>query len=86
MEWKERIPRCFGSADYRFVSHPLERIRAAEMLVELVNGNVPWPHFERAVRDFLEERGKDKPHEAIQEHINDQINIMKQYFEIWLLE
>jgi len=86
MEWKERIPRCFGSADYRFVSHPLERIRAAEMLVELVKADVPWPHLETAVRDFLEERGKDKPHEAIQEHINDQINIMKQYFEIWLLE
>ncbi len=86
MEWKERIPQCFGAADYMFNRHPFERIRAAEMLVELVNKDVSWPDFERAVRDFLEERGKDKPQEAVQGHISDEILMMKQYFEIWLRE
>lgn len=86
MEWKDRIPKCFGSDDFQFGRHHSDLGRAAEMLVELVKENVPWPHFETAVRDFLEERGKDKPQEAVQEHINDEILMMKQYFEIWLRE
>ncbi|MFZ4439326.1 MAG: hypothetical protein ACOYOS_12925 [Syntrophales bacterium] len=86
MEWEERIPQCFGSTDYIFGNHSFARIRAAEMLVELVKADVPWPHLETAVRNFLEERGKNKPQEAIQAHITDQISIMKQYYEMWLLE
>jgi hypothetical protein len=86
MEWKDRIPKCFGSADHQFGRLHSDLVRAAEMLVELVKENVPWPHFERAVRDFLEEEGKDKPQEAIQTHVNEEILLMRQYFEKWLPE
>jgi hypothetical protein len=86
VEWKDRIPKCFGSADYLFARCHPDLVRAAEMLVELVQEAVTWPDFERAVRDFLEERGKGKPQEAVQKHINDEILVMKQYFEKWLQE
>jgi len=78
MDWKSRIPGCFGKVDYKFAVHPIDENRAFDLLNMLRKESVSWEEFESEVRSFLI---KGNCHEA---HISDQIESVERHIRAWL--
>jgi hemerythrin len=75
MSWKTLIPGCFGPLDRRFLSHPIEKQKADNLLKELIRYNVTKDELENAVRTFLENEGK-----WTVEHINEEVRKVVKWF------
>ena len=78
MEWKKKLPGCFGEVDQKFAVHPLDRKRAYEWLGTLRDEYVPWVDVRVAVRDHLKERG------CSPEHIREQMKVVHRLISPWL--
>lgn len=91
--WQDRIKGCFGSEDLLFGCHHCDLLRAAELLVILVQNQIDWNEFEKEIRTQLNE---ELAHRAANNssfdydnancHVNKQILKMKSYFTPWLYE
>ena len=91
--WQKKIPGCFGSKNLIFGSHHLDRCRAAELLLDLMNGNINWHDLEKETRDWLKSKFEERSQKSdsfdwvdANKHIDEQIKIMKPYFTPWITD
>jgi hypothetical protein len=47
VDWKDRVPGCFGSADVLFAVHPLDKERAKEAIKEAKQAGATRDDFEK---------------------------------------
>ena len=59
MDWKKRIPGCFGSADCRLAGHACDLKRAAELLNECLDlqDGISYHELESALVDYMKSKG-----------------------------
>jgi hypothetical protein len=75
MSWKEAIPGCFGDLDRIFLSHPIDKKRAENLLEELFENAVTKNELQDATRKWLE---SEKCHI---EQINEQVIKVGKWFD-----
>lgn len=79
-EWKDKIQMTFGGADLIYAGHPNDEARAFELLTLLREQNIGWADLETETRAFLNSNN------AHNQHIEDQIDKMKNSMSFWLLD
>lgn len=61
--FKGMIAACFGSSDRIFAGHPMDRERARELLMFIIEKEVTLTDFKKQVEIFLKEAGiKNEKH------------------------
>lgn len=76
MDWKSRIPGCFGDADKIFAGHQCDEERAAELRKLLKDSAVPNQEIEEAFEDWLAQQTWNV------EHSEAQMAKVRAYFRI----
>jgi len=79
VEWKERIPACFGDADGLFAIHPLDEDRAFQLLGVLREKEVSWAQAKMAFLDFVQHSHYDNP-----EQIEKEMERIERHMRPWL--
>ncbi|MBF0237849.1 MAG: hypothetical protein HQM12_09105 [SAR324 cluster bacterium] len=85
MNWKDKIPECFGEEDKKFGSS-LECLKnASSILPELMEKRVSSAELEKVIRDYLSGELRNRVNSnTVKRHIDEQIQMVRQCFDGWL--
>lgn len=76
MDWKSKIPGCFGDVDKIFAGHPYDEERAAELRKLFKEQDVSKQDIEEAFEDWLGQQTWNV------EHSKAQLEKVRKYFGI----
>jgi succinate dehydrogenase/fumarate reductase flavoprotein subunit len=68
MNWKQRVPGCFGAQDLKWGSHVLDQQRAKQMLKDAIDAGATMAEIVAEAQAYLQGKG------ALAQHIRDQID------------
>lgn len=71
MNWKNKIPGCFGDADKKFAGHPADRKRAVDLLKAASEEDIGYDDYIEAIENWLESKG------CLKSHIDQEMNKVK---------
>jgi len=88
-KWQDMIGGCFGSADKKFAGHPNDIERAIDLLKECNKNCIPLSELSKEIDTYLKNSldfsSKDNSRQKeIQNHIDSELNKVKEKFEFWL--
>ena len=71
MNWKDKLPACFGCDDHIFASHPMDEGRGRQMITDAFASGASINDLLEAVTEYLTSKG------CPDIHIEQQINALK---------
>ena len=85
MEWKERIPGCFGSVDSIFAGHHNDEERAIELLRQCHVEGVSLDEVLKEVEAFLRlKHPQPADQQHFDAHVGSQLENVQERFAPWL--
>lgn len=78
MDWIKNLKGSFGSVDYQFAKHPLDKDRARKAISEAIENGVEFKEFIKVARTFLKDKDCSPKH--IQKEIK-KVKELKSYFD-----
>ena len=73
MNWKDKLPACFGCEDHVFASHSMDEKRGKQMMEDAFSSGASINDLLEAVTQYLTSKG------CPDGHIKDQINTVKHF-------
>lgn len=64
MPWQQDMPSCFGSIDYKFCGHTIERQNAREMLKNAIDAGASFVDILNEAESYLKSVGATPQHVA----------------------
>ena len=87
MDWKSRLPGCFGTADLKFARHPSDRNQAFALLTACKENRIELTEIAAEMRNYITQRTSNRQGtkaDHLETHIKEEIAYMEELFEPWL--